>query len=110
MTPIYNVHLINIKAPITMTTAQQRKILIRIQNVEKDIDALKRTRQEIAEKGYSSASISSQGGSKSYTRLDIDKITKAIMTLQRELAQLNTLLKTGSSDTFGIKQVLHVYG
>lgn len=92
-----------------MTPVQQRKILIRIQTIEKDIDALKKTRQEIAENGYASASISSQGGSKSYTTLDIDKITKAIITLQKELQQLNSMLYTGSAGALDIKSILHVY-
>ena len=101
-----------------MTPVQQRKILIRIQTEEtdaslstddKDIDALKKTRQEIAENGYASASISSQGGSKSYTTLDIDKITKAIITLQKELQQLNSMLYTGSAGALDIKSILHVY-
>ena len=92
-----------------MTPVQQRKILIRIQTIEKDIDALKKTRQEIAENGYASASISSTGGSKSYTRIDVDKITKSIIQLQKELEQLNSMLITGSAGDLNIKSILHVY-
>ena len=92
-----------------MTITQQKKILIRIQQVESEITELKKVRQEIASNGYSSASISSAGGSKSYTRLDLDKITKAIITLQKELQQLNSMLQTGSAGTFTIQKILHVY-
>ena len=92
-----------------MLVSQQRKILIRIQNVEKEIAELKKVRTEILSSGYASASISSQGGSKSYTRMDADKITKAIITLQKELEQLNTMLSTGSAGALEIKKILHVY-
>ena len=65
--------------------------------------------QEILSSGYASASISSNGGSKSYTRADADKITKAIITLQKELYQLNALLRNAGTDPFEIKKILHVY-
>lgn len=51
-----------------MQTIQKRKILRRISEVESDIEELKKTRAEIAKTGYASASMSSGGGSKSYTR------------------------------------------
>lgn len=92
-----------------MTITQQRKILTRITECEKDISELKRVRQEILSSGYASASISSNGGSKSYTRADADKITKAIINLQKELYQLNALLRNAGTDPFEIKKILHVY-
>lgn len=92
-----------------MTPVQQRKILIRIQQTEKEIEELKKVRSEILSKGYASASISSTGGSKSYTRIDVDKITKAIINLQKELEQLNSILLTGTSGDLNIKTILHVY-
>lgn len=61
-----------------MTTLQKKKILVRIAQVEADIEELKRCRVEIAKTGYASATMSSGGGSKSYTRLDLSKITEAI--------------------------------
>lgn len=76
-----------------MTTLQKRKVLQRMSEVENDIAELKRCRLEIAKTGYSSASMSSTGGSRSYTRMDIGKITQAISALTSELKQLRAMLK-----------------
>jgi hypothetical protein len=80
-----------------MTIAQQRKILQRISEVETDITELKRVKQEIASSGFASATMSSGGGSRSYTRADIGKITEAISSLVRELRGLRRMLLSGSS-------------
>ena len=61
--------------------------------VEADIEELKRCRAEIAKNGYASATMSSGGGSKSYTRLDLSKITEAISALTSELKQLRSMLR-----------------
>lgn len=83
-----------------MTIAQKRKILTRVVEIEADITELKRVRKEIAEKGYASASISSGGGSKSYSHLDLAKISTLISELTTELKGLrNLLVSDGSSDT-----------
>lgn len=67
-------------------------MLQRVVEIESDIEELKRCRAEIAKKGYASATMSSGGGAKSYTRLDITKITEAISALTSELKQLRALL------------------
>lgn len=82
-----------------MTISRQRKILQRIAEVEEEISALKKTRREILESGYQSAGISTAGGSKSYSRLSPEKITAAIMDLQKELTGLRKLLGGGSALT-----------
>lgn len=64
-----------------MNTTQKRKILERIATIECDVNALKNARLEIAVNGYASATLASSGGSKSYTRLDLDKITTLINEL-----------------------------
>ena len=69
-----------------MTTIQKRKVLQRISDLEKDIEELKRCRVEVASSGYSSASLTSTGGSKSYTRTDISKITEAISAMTSNCA------------------------
>ena len=74
-----------------MTVEQKRIVLKRIQEIESDIKELKRVRVELATNGYASASLSSTGGSKSYTILDLDKISKTIVQLQRELEQNNSM-------------------
>ena len=91
-----------------MTTLQKRKILTRIAEVEADIEELKRCRVEIAKTGYASATMSSGGGSKSYTRLDVSKITEAISALTNELKKLRAMLiKVGQQTLWS--NVLVVY-
>ena len=90
-----------------MTVKQQKKILTRIQQIEQDIEGLKKARMEIALSGYASATISSVGGSKSFTRFDADKITSIIQQLQKELHQLNGLLTTGKANP--LKTIVTVY-
>lgn len=51
-----------------MTITQQKKILTKIVELESDIDILKKARIEALANGYASATISSSGGSKSFTR------------------------------------------
>ena len=82
-----------------MTITQTRKILQRIVDIENDIDELKKARAEIAKNGYASATMSTGGGSKSYTRLDLSKITEAISALTSELKQLKSMLTSGSQQT-----------
>lgn len=76
-----------------MTTVQKRKVLQRMSEVEKDLEELKRCRTEIAKNGYASATMSSGGGSRSYTHLDLSKITEAISALTSELKKLRAMLK-----------------
>ena len=90
-----------------MTITQKRKVLQRISDIENDIAELKKARQEVASSGYASATISSGGGSKSFTRSDISKITEAISALTSELKKLRAML-AGSDSTLW-KQVLIVY-
>ena len=75
-----------------MTTEQKRKILQRIVVVERDIETLKEARTEIAANGYASATLASGGGSRSYTRLDVAKLTEAIASLTSELTELREML------------------
>lgn len=82
-----------------MTTDQKRKILQRIVVIEADIDALKKARTEIAANGYASATLASGGGSRSYTRLDISKLTEAISALTSELKQLRNMLNDAAQQS-----------
>ena len=92
-----------------MTTVQKRKTLQRISEVERDLEELKRCRSEIAKKGYASATMSSGGGSKSYTRLDISKITEAISALTSELKKLRAMLRKNAGEQQLWSNVLVVY-
>ena len=80
-----------------MTTVQKRKVLQRMSEVEQDLAELKRCRTEIAKNGYASATMSSGGGSRSYTHLDLSKITEAISALTSELKKLRAMLKNVGS-------------
>jgi hypothetical protein len=91
-----------------MTIVQKRKVLQKISEVENDIEELKRCRAEIAKNGYASATMSSGGGAKSYTRLDLSKITEAISALTSELKQLRGML-VGAGQQSIWKNVLIVY-
>lgn len=75
-----------------MEEVRTRKILERISEVSDELSEARRVRREILASGSASASLSSGGGSKSYTRLDIDKITALIHELNRELSSLRGLL------------------
>lgn len=90
-----------------MTTEQQRKLLKRIACLESDIEQLKQCRKQLAVDGYASASMSSGGGSKSYTKMDIGKLTELIAELQGELKSCRNLLNNGQTATS--KQVYQVW-
>ena len=90
-----------------MTITQKRKVLQRISDIENDIAELKKARQEVASSGYASATVSSGGGSRSYTHSDISKITEAISALISEMKKLRALLAGGSSSIW--TDVLVVY-
>lgn len=90
-----------------MTTKQKVKILQNIVKLEGDIDELKQARLEVIQTGYASATLSSSGGSKSYTRIDIDKMTSTIKELQRELEQYRNILSNGQSNP--LKTIVTIY-
>lgn len=91
-----------------MSIVQKRKILTRMSELEHDIAELKRVRLEVAESGFASATVSSGGGSKSYSRIDIGKLTELISAMSAELAKLRALV-AGSAQTLW-KTVRTVYG
>jgi len=89
-----------------MTTEQKRKTLQRIAEIERDVETLKKARTEVAASGYASATLASGGGSRSYTRLDLSKITEAISALTSELKKLKSALRTAGQQT--LWQNVHV--
>lgn len=80
-----------------------------MQNLERDIAELKRCRMEIASSGYASATMSSGGGSKSYTRLDLSGITETIARMTKELQDYRAMLAS-DGERFKVKSILHIYG
>ena len=90
-----------------MTIAQQKKIMKKIVGLENDIEALKKARLDIAKRGYASATLSSGGGSKSWTALDLDKLNGIISELIKELTEWRNLLVTGNPRQ--IKTMVTVY-
>ena len=90
-----------------MTTIQKKKILQKIVDIESDIERLKKARLEVVESGYASASLASSGGSKSYTRIDVQKITDTIGELMKELKSMRNLLKSQTSTS--IQTIATIY-
>ena len=90
-----------------MTIVMKKKILQRMQELEHDIDSLKRAQIEIATNGFASASLSSQGGSKSWTRINLKDLTDLLRELTMELTKLQNLLTTGTTSPF--KHIYTVY-
>lgn len=62
--------------------------MTRLKVLEEDLETLRTVRMEIFSSGYASATLSSTGGSQSYTRLDADKIRSAIGEIEDEMYQL----------------------
>ena len=93
-----------------MTTSQKKKILIHIQVLERDLETLRQVRMEVASSGYASATLSSGGGSKSYTRSSLSELTKAITEISSELNQYRIMLCNGGNTGCVYKKILHVYG
>ncbi len=65
-----------------MSTAQRTYLANELVSLTRDIAAIDKAIREIATAGYASASLSSGGGSKSYTRLDL----AGLRALRAELA------------------------
>lgn len=82
-----------------MTVNQQKKILKKIQLLESDIEKLEKVRIDLLSSGYASASMSSGGGSRSYTRMDVDKITNSIQILKSEVKSLKKILNGSNKST-----------
>ena len=79
-----------------MTIEQARKLLIKIQTLESDIETIDKTILEIGVSGYASATLSSGSGSKSYTRASISELTNLREYLSKQIAKYRKLLNGGS--------------
>lgn len=79
-----------------MNIVQQKKILVRIQTLQSDIETLKRVLVDLASSEYVSATLASSGGSKSYTRRNISDVKEALVILRDELRQTRKLLRNES--------------
>lgn len=88
-----------------MTIEQKRKILITIQNLEHDIEELKRVRMELASSEFASASLSSVGGSKTYTRQSVGQLAQVLRQMTIELKQYKKMLNPCTSSTTKIVTV-----
>lgn len=79
-----------------MNTEQTKKILTRIKTIETDLDQLRDVRTRLASSEYVSATLASGGGSRSYTRADLSKISQVITELVNELKSLRKILAGGT--------------
>ena len=71
------------------------------------MDILKQARIDAITNGFASATISTGGGSKSYSRFSPEQFTYVINELLKELTQLKGLLTTGTAKP--IKTIVTVY-
>ena len=92
-----------------MTPSQKKKILTHIQTLEKDLETLRQVRMEVATSGFASATLSSGGGSRSYTRSSMSELTRVIAQVSYELDQYNKMLYNGGLTSCPYKTILHVY-
>ena len=82
-----------------MTIDQTRKILVKISQLEEDIERLKQAQISLATQEYVSATMSSGGGSKSFSRADYTKITSLIIQLSKEITSYQRMLSGQIKDT-----------
>ena len=92
-----------------MTTEQKRKALQRLADAEREVAQLKEIRVKILRSGYSSATMSVGGGSKSYSRLDVARITETIAALNKEIKALRAMLSPSEGGGAPWKRVIAVY-
>lgn len=92
-----------------MTTEQKKKVLIRIQQINGDLDKLREARMNIGTSGFQSMTLSSQGGSKSATKLSLGDITKLISELEKELMALRRMLQSNGGSQMGIETIATIY-
>lgn len=65
---------------------------------------------ELASSEFVSATLSSGGGSKSYTRQNIGQLNEAISELVKELNQYRRIVTTDSTNGLNFGSILFVYG
>ena len=82
-----------------MDIYQIRETLKRIKTCEGEIEELKSVRAQLAKSEYASATMAYGGGSKSYTRADIGRISDTIKELEREIKSLRKMLASGGAST-----------
>lgn len=80
-------------------TANKTRLLGWIAEIDRAI-------HEIGLAGTASATVSSSGGSKSYSRIDIEKLEALRETYARRVSQINRALRSGTPA--GIRHVLTV--
>ena len=82
-----------------MTIEQTRKILLKIAQIEEDIDRLKEAMISLGTSEYVSCTLASGGGSKSYTKADVSKISTIIVQLSKELSAYQRMISGQRKDT-----------
>ena len=89
-----------------MSTAQRTYLARQLVSLTRDIAAIDEAIRQIATAGYASASLSSGGGSKSYTRLDLGNLRALRAELATRRAAVTSAL-SGRSAT-GIRHLVTV--
>lgn len=86
-----------------------QKIVQKISTLDQQIAQLEQVQFDLASNGYSSATISSSGGSRSYTRLDLPKVSTLLNSLKMERRKYQILLSNNGNAEFTIGKVLTIY-
>lgn len=82
-----------------MSIEQTRKILVKISELEEDIERLKQAQISLATQEYVSATMSSGGWSKSFSRADYTKITSLIIQMSKQIKSYQRMLSGQRKDT-----------
>ena len=73
--------------------------------IQKDIAELRRTIREIGVNGYSNASFSTSGGSKSYTRMDLKELNGLLADWKSELVAVCRRIAERPARGIGFAQI-----
>ena len=90
-----------------MSEVQTRKLVANKLRYQQWVGEIDRAIHEIAINGTASASISSSGGAKSYSRIDVEKLLAIRAEYVERLLRISRALRAGSSPA-GIRHVMTV--
>ena len=92
---------------VRMSEVQTRNLVANKLRYQRWIGEIDRVIHEIATNGTASASISSSGGAKSYSRIDVEKLLAIRAEYVERLLRICRALRAGSSPA-GIRHVMTV--
>ena len=87
-----------------MTSAQRTNLIAQRRQLREDIRKLERAMIDLASQEFVSVSLSSGGGSKSFSRSDTGRIQQTIAHLADKIAAINAAL-SGTASPGGIRTI-----